>query len=71
MTPFIVLPLVAGILWLVHAALGAVGNRAHRYSRWILFGGLAGTALAFFLLGVQASRSVRPEWKDDSLAGVF
>ncbi|MFC8523413.1 hypothetical protein [Pseudarthrobacter sp. NPDC057230] len=71
MSPFIILPLVAGILWLVHAALGATGHRAYRYSRWILFGGLAATALVFFLGGIQASKSVPPEWKNDSLAGVF
>lgn len=71
MSPFIVLPVIAGVLWLGHASLGAAGHRAYRYSRWILFGGLAVTALVFFLLGIQASRSVRSEWKDDSLAGVF
>ncbi|PNI09764.1 hypothetical protein CXX84_05925 [Arthrobacter sp. AFG7.2] len=71
MSPFIVLPVVAGVLWLVHAGLGVGGHRAYRYTRWVLFGGLAVTALVFFLLGVQASRSVPPEWKDDSLAGVL
>jgi hypothetical protein len=69
--PFIVLPVVAAVLWLCHAALAVAGHRAHKYSGRILFGGLAVTALVFFLLGVQASQSVPPEWKDDSMAGVF
>ncbi len=71
MSPFVVLPVVAGVLWLVHAGLGVVGHRAYRFTRWVLFGGLLLTAGVFFLRGVQASRSIPPEWKNDSLAGVF
>ena len=71
MTPFVVLSVVAGVLWLVHAGLGAAGHRAYRFTRWVLFGGLLVTAGLFLLRGVQASRSVPPEWKNDSLDGVF
>jgi hypothetical protein len=71
MSHFTVLPVIAGGLWLVHAALGATGHRAYRYSRWVLFGGLAVTALVFFLGAVHSSNSVPPEWKEDSLGGVF
>jgi cytochrome bd-type quinol oxidase subunit 2 len=70
-SPFIALPVIAGGLWLVHATLGATGHRAYRYSRWILFGGLVVIALAFFLSAVHSSSSVPPEWKEDSLGGVF
>jgi cytochrome bd-type quinol oxidase subunit 2 len=71
MSPFTVLPVLAGGLWLVHSALGATGHRAYRYSRWILFGGLAVTSLVFFLGALHSSNSVPPEWKEDSLGGVF
>lgn len=72
MSPFVVLPVIAGFLWLVHASLDALGHRAaYRYSRWILFGGLMVTAMALFLFAVQAGRAVPPEWEEASLAGVF
>ncbi|MDQ0619201.1 hypothetical protein [Arthrobacter globiformis] len=69
--PFLAVPVIAGVLWLVHVGLGTARHRAYRYTRWILFGGLSLTALVFFLLAAQASRSVPPEWKEDSLDGVF
>jgi hypothetical protein len=65
---FIWLPVIAGVLWLLHAALDTAG---HRYSRWVMFGGLAVTALVFFLGAGQSSNSVPVEWKEDSLGGVF
>ncbi len=70
MSPFIVLPVVAGVLWLVHAGLGTAGHRAYRFSGRILFTGLAAAAVVFVLLGIQANISVLPEWKNDSLGGV-
>jgi uncharacterized membrane protein len=71
MTPFLVVLVTAVVLWLVHASLGTAGHRAYRYTRWILFGGLAAAAAVFFSLAVAASRSVPAAWKDDSFAGVF
>ena len=71
MSQILILPIAAVVLWLVHVGLGAAGHPAYRYSRWILFGGLAASAVAFFLLGIQASNNVPTEWKDDSLGGVF
>lgn len=71
MSPFLVVPVVALVLWLVHASLGAAGHRAYRYTRWILFAGLAAAAALFFSLAVAASRSVPAAWKDDAFAGVF
>ena len=71
MSPLLVLPVIAVVLWLVHASLGTAGHRAYRYTRWVLFGGLAAAAAVFFSLAVAASRSVPAAWKDDSFAGVF
>jgi len=67
---FIAMPLVAGMLWLVHVILGATGHRAYRYSCRLLFGGLSATAVVFFLIGFQVDKSVPPEWKNNSLGGV-
>lgn len=64
------MPLVAGMLWLVHVILGATGHRAYRYSCRLLFGGLSATAVVFFLIGFQVDKSVPPEWKNNSLGGV-
>jgi hypothetical protein len=71
MSPLLVLPVVAVILWLVHASLGTAGHQAYRYTRWMLFGGLAAAAAVFFSLAVGASKAVPAAWTDDSLAGVF
>jgi uncharacterized membrane protein len=71
MSPLLVVPVIAVVLWLVHASLGAAGHRAYRYTRWILFGGLAAAAAVFFSLAVSSSRSVPAAWKDDSSAGVL
>lgn len=71
MSTLLVLPVIAVVLWLVHASLGTAGHRAYRYTRWILFGGLAAAAAIFFSLAVAASRSVPAAWKNASLAGVF
>lgn len=71
MSPFIVLPAVAGVLWLVHASLGVAGLRAYRFTRWILFCGLLVSAGVFLLRGMQASRSVPPEWKDEGSRGTL
>jgi putative Ca2+/H+ antiporter (TMEM165/GDT1 family) len=49
--PFIDVPVVVGILWLAHAALGIAGHRAFRYSRWGLFAGLPVVAGAMALSG--------------------
>jgi putative Ca2+/H+ antiporter (TMEM165/GDT1 family) len=46
-----VLPLVAGILWLGHAGLTIVHGAASRYTRWILFAGLPVLAVAMLLSG--------------------
>lgn len=71
MSPFIVLPVIAGVLWFVHASLGAAGHPAYRYSGRILFGGLAAvTALSFGTLFTFA-RFVPAALKDDFFAGVF
>ncbi|TQJ69419.1 hypothetical protein FBY31_3562 [Arthrobacter sp. SLBN-100] len=65
------LPVIAGVLWLVHAALGAAGHPAYHYSGRILFGGLAAlTVLSFGTLFTYA-RFVPAALKDDSFAGVF
>jgi hypothetical protein len=50
-SPFIVLPLVAGILWLGHAGLTIAGSRAHRHTRWFLLGGLPVLTAAMLLNG--------------------
>ncbi|MDQ0680082.1 putative membrane protein YkvI [Arthrobacter pascens] len=71
MSPLLVLPVIAVVLWLVHASLGTAGHQAYRYTRWVLFGGLAAAAAVFFSLAVAASRSVPSAMKDDSFAGVF
>ncbi|MDR6508627.1 hypothetical protein [Arthrobacter oryzae] len=71
MSPLLVVPVIAVVLWLVHASLGTGGHRAYCFTRWILFGGLAAAAAVFFSLAVAASRSVPTAWKDDSSAGVF
>lgn len=51
MSPFIVVPVVVGVLWLVHAFLGIAGSRAYRYTRWILFAGLPVLAVTMVLSG--------------------
>jgi putative Ca2+/H+ antiporter (TMEM165/GDT1 family) len=51
MNPFMVLPLVAGILWLGHAGLNIMHGPASRYTRWILFAGLPVLAVAMLLSG--------------------
>ncbi|KRE81365.1 hypothetical protein [Arthrobacter sp. Soil764] len=51
MSPFTVLPLVAGSLWLVHACLTIAGSPVPRYTRWFLFGGLPALAAAMILSG--------------------
>jgi hypothetical protein len=50
-SPFIVLPVVAGVFWLIHAAVTVTGSSAHRYTRWILFGGLPALAVVNLLSG--------------------
>jgi hypothetical protein len=54
MSPFIVLPLVAGVLWLGHAGLTVAHGPASRYTRWILFAGLPALAVAMLLSGGMA-----------------
>jgi uncharacterized membrane protein len=71
MSLLLVVPVGAVALWLVHAVLGASGQRAYLYSRWILFGGLAAAAALFFSLAVSSSSAVPAAWKEDSLAGVL
>lgn len=51
MSPFIILPLVAGILWLGHAGLTIARSPACRYTRWILFAALPVLAVAMYLSG--------------------
>lgn len=48
------MPVIVAVLWLVHVYLGIAGSSAYRYTRWILFGGLAILALSFFLALVAA-----------------
>jgi putative Ca2+/H+ antiporter (TMEM165/GDT1 family) len=50
-SPFIIVPVVVGVLWLVHASLGVAGKRAHSCTRWILFAGLPILAVAMVLSG--------------------
>ncbi|QDG68114.1 hypothetical protein NIBR502772_19595 [Pseudarthrobacter sp. NIBRBAC000502772] len=40
MSPFSVVPVVVGALWLVHAFLAITGSRAYGWTRWILLAGL-------------------------------
>lgn len=71
MSPFLVMPAIAVVLWLGHASLHAMGKRsAYRYTRWALFGGLAVTGVVFGLLAFQASNSVPQEWRDDASGGL-
>ncbi|MFJ5694582.1 hypothetical protein ACIP9X_12110 [Arthrobacter sp. NPDC093125] len=51
MSPFIVLPVPVGILWLGHAGLTIVHGPASWYTRWILFAGLPVLAIAMLLSG--------------------
>jgi putative Ca2+/H+ antiporter (TMEM165/GDT1 family) len=51
MSLFMVLPLVAGILWLGHAGLSIARSPASRYSRWILFAALPVLAVVMYLSG--------------------
>lgn len=51
MSPFLVLPLVADIVWLGHAGLTTARIPACRSIRWILFGGLPALAVAMLLSG--------------------
>jgi hypothetical protein len=71
MNPFVVLPVVAVVLWLVHAVLGAAGHRAYRVTGWVLFGGLAAVTVLSSWLLLTFARFVPPALKDDSFAGVF
>lgn len=72
MSPFLVVPTIAGALWLGHVALHAMGKQGtYRHTRWVLFGGLAVAVVVFVLLGVQARNAVPEEWREDSLGGVF
>lgn len=50
-SPFIILPLVAAILWLGHAGLTIWRSPACRYTRWILFTALPVLAVAMLLWG--------------------
>lgn len=51
MSPFIVVPVVVGVLWLVHASLGVTGSSAYRYTRWLLFAGLPVVAVTMAVSG--------------------
>ncbi len=51
MSLFMVLPLVASILWLGHAGLSIARSPASRYSRWILFASLPVLAVVMYLSG--------------------
>lgn len=46
-----VVPVVVGVLWLVHAFLGIAGGRAYRCTRWILFAGLPVLAVTMVISG--------------------
>jgi putative Ca2+/H+ antiporter (TMEM165/GDT1 family) len=51
MSPFVVVPVIAGVLWLAHAFLGIVGSRAYQWTRWLLFAGLPVLAAVMVLSG--------------------
>ncbi|WP_455834088.1 hypothetical protein [Pseudarthrobacter siccitolerans] len=54
MSPFAVLPVVAGVLWLGHAGLSIANGAASRYTRWIVFAGLPILAVVMLLSGGMA-----------------
>lgn len=54
MSPFALLPFIAGILWLGHAGLTIANIPACRYTRWILFGGLPALAVTMLFSGGMA-----------------
>lgn len=51
MSPFILLPVAAGVLWMVHAGLVIADVPACRYTRWIIFGALPGAVVVMLLSG--------------------